>query len=467
MPSAPQPHEPSVSRMAAADLAVRYGGTVPRYTSYPTAPHFHAGIDAKAYAGWLAALPDGQRVSLYVHVPFCEKLCWYCGCQTRVVNRHGPIAHYLDTLLTETSHVAAAIGRRLTADAVHLGGGTPNILTAEDLDRLFGALRAHFALSPQAEIAAELDPRTLTRDWVEAAARNGLNRASLGIQDCDPVVQKAINRSQPFAQSRQAARWLREAGVASVNLDLMYGLPHQSVAGIVATVDQVLELAPDRIALFGYAHVPWMKAHQNLLPQEALPGPAERFAQQDAAAVRLEAAGYVRIGLDHFAAPHDPMAQALRQGGLHRNFQGYTTDEADALIGLGPSSIGRLPQGYVQSIATTRDWAAAVEAAGLPVARGYALTAEDRLRAEIIEALMCALTVDLVEICGRHDAHPGVLQADLLRLCPLEADGLVIRRDGRIWVTEAGRPFVRHVCAAFDACLDRSADRPVRHSAGV
>ncbi len=448
-------------------LAARHGAAVPRYTSYPTAPHFHAGIDAKVDADWLAALPDDQRLSLYVHVPFCEKLCWYCGCQTRVVNRHGPIEHYLDTLLVETGLVAGAIGRRLPVDALHLGGGTPNILTPDDLDRLMGALATHFAFAPGADIAAELDPRTLTRDWVEAAARNGLTRASLGVQDLDPLVQKAINRVQPFERSRDAAAWLRAAGIRSINVDLMYGLPHQTVAGVLETVDQVLDLRPDRIALFGYAHVPWMKPHQQLLPQAALPDLGERFEQQEAAAARLSAAGYIRVGLDHFAAPHDPMALAAGDGGLRRNFQGYTTDGADALVGLGPSAIGKLPQGYVQSIAATRDWALAVRAGTLPVARGLALTAEDRLRADIIEALMCDLSVDLTEVCGRHDAHPGLLQEDLLRLCPLEADGLVVRRDGRIAVTPRGRPFVRTICAAFDAYLHRGEAAPRRHSAGV
>ncbi len=452
---------------AGADLVLRHGGNVPRYTSYPSAPHFDGSVDAAIYARWLAALPADQVLSLYVHVPFCERLCWYCGCQTQAVNGHGPVARFLDTIVAEIGMVAGAIGRRMRVDAVHLGGGTPNILTPDDLGRLFEALHACFQIRPDADIAAELDPRHLDRFWVEAAVGHGLSRASLGIQDCDPRVQQAINRVQPFAQSRAAARWLREAGIGSLNVDLMYGLPHQTAGSVVETIEQVLDLSPDRIALFGYAHVPWMKPHQRLIPDDALPGPTERYDQQAAAADRLAQAGYVRIGLDHFAAPHDQMEQAARQGALRRTFQGYTTDGAEALIGLGPSAIGRLPQGYVQAPAATRDWTAAIAAGALPVARGRMLTAEDRLRGDIIEALMCDLGVDLVEICGRHDAHPGLLQADLLRLCPLETDGLVTRRDGRITVTERGRPFVRTVCAAFDAYLAHGGEGPPRHSAGV
>jgi len=444
-----------------ADLVARYDGRAPRYTSYPTAVQFGPQVDEAVYRGWLAELPADDPVSLYVHVPFCARLCWYCGCNTRAVNRHEPIGEYVQLLLTEMELLREAIGRRLPARAIHLGGGTPNMLSADDMAAMFERLGEAFDLAPDLEMAAELDPSTLSRDWVRAAARHGLNRASLGVQNLDAAVQEAVNRRETFEEVAAAVGWLRDARVRSINLDLMYGLPHQTKANTLATVDAVLRLAPERIALFGYAHVPWMKAHQQLIDEQALPGPAARLDQAESAAERLIGEGYVRVGLDHFARADDEMAAALAAGRLHRNFQGYTTDAASTLLGLGASAIGRLPQGYVQNVTQELGWRVAVQTDQLPVARGIALTADDRFRGEIIERLMCDLAVDLAEVCVRHDRDPREISEAMGRLTPFVADGLVRIDGGHVEVLGAGRLVVRSICACFDAYF---APEATRHS---
>ncbi|MFN3513851.1 MAG: oxygen-independent coproporphyrinogen III oxidase [Phenylobacterium sp.] len=440
--------EPQV--LSTEALIAKYDGRAPRYTSYPTAVQFTPQVGPDVYRQWLAALPSDDPVSLYVHVPFCARLCWYCGCNTRAVQRHGPVADYVKHLLEELSLLGAALPGRLPSSALHFGGGTPNMLTPEELDLLFGALAEVFPPIAGFEVAAELDPAPLTRDWVQAAARHGLTRASLGVQNLSPRVQEAVNRKESFEDVARCVGWLREAGVGSVNLDLMYGLPHQTTANTLDTVDQILRLKPERIALFGYAHVPWMKAHQQLIHEGALPGAAERLEQSEAAAERLAAEGYVRIGLDHFALPEDELARALAEGRLRRNFQGYTTDGARTLLGLGASAIGSLPQGFVQNAAQELAWRAAIAKGELPLARGVALTDQDRFRGEIIERLMCDLAVDLEEVCGRHGRAVGDLAAEIERLSDFAADGLLLIEGGRLQATETGRLVIRSICAAFD-----------------
>jgi oxygen-independent coproporphyrinogen-3 oxidase len=450
---------PASSRLSRDQLIARYEGRAPRYTSYPTAVQFTPAVDAHLYRGWLAELPSDEPVSLYVHLPFCARLCWYCGCNTRAVNRHDPIAEYVKLLTAEIDLLAGARPGRLPVRALHLGGGTPNMTDAADLDRMFGALREAFDFASDAEVAAELDPAVLTRDWVRAAAGHGLSRASVGVQNLSPEVQQAVNRVERFEEIEQAVDWLREAGVGSINFDLMYGLPRQTVGNTLSTMEGVLRLRPDRIALFGYAHVPWMKAHQKLIDEGQLPGPAARLDQSEAAADLLAAEGYVRIGLDHFALPSDELAVALTQGRLHRNFQGYTTDAASTLLGLGASAIGSLPQGFVQNVTPELGWREAVTRGELPVARGVAITADDRFRGDIIERLMCDFAVDLDAACARHGRPATELHAALGRLEPFFDDGLVALDGGRLRVLGEGRLVIRSVCAAFDAYFAPEAGR--------
>jgi oxygen-independent coproporphyrinogen-3 oxidase len=450
--------------MDITDLLAKYDRRVPRYTSYPTAPHFSAAIQAADYAAWLAALPDETPLSLYLHVPFCDSLCYFCACHTSVVHRREPLESYAATLLAEIGLVAGAIGRRLPVRHIHWGGGTPSALPAPLMRQVMQAIRARFAVTLDAEIAVEVDPRTLSDDSLHVMAQMGTTRASLGVQDFDPLVQRAINRHQDFALTDACARRLRSVGINSINLDLIYGLPHQTVDSVANTVREALRIGPDRAAVFGYAHVPWMKKHQALLPEDALPSPAERFAQRAIVETVLTEAGYEAIGLDHFARPDDALATAAANARLKRNFQGYTTDDAPVLLGLGASSIGSLPQGYVQNLPSIPAWRDEVRAGRLPVARGIALTAADRLRRTVIETLMCQNAVDLREVAARFGADPASLMDAAPALQDLAHDGLVQWDGMRVAVTEAGRPFVRAVAAAFDTYLASGAGR---HSAAV
>jgi oxygen-independent coproporphyrinogen-3 oxidase len=444
------------------ELIARYDQRVPRYTSYPTAPHFKPEVDATTYAKWLSELSPRTAISLYLHVPFCAELCLYCGCHTTVARTYRPVASYVELLEREIELVAKHLPDRMDVTHIHWGGGTPTILCGDDLRRIMSLLGRSFGIRSTAEIAVEIDPRTLALEHVEALAASGLNRASLGVQDFDPKVQKTINRIQSFEQTEQVATWLRDAGVTGLNLDLMYGLPYQTTGSVLRTMKQALRLDPDRIALFGYAHVPWMKRHQALLPEEALPNAVQCVEQNNAAAAALLAAGYIQIGIDHFAKPSDPLVMRQREGRLRRNFQGYTTDEATALIGFGTSAIGSLPQGYIQNASSTVTYREATTNGRLATARGVPLTDDDRMRRSIIEHLMCDFSVDLDQIAPEGE-RPD-FTAELSTIDRLALDGLV-KRDGlTIEVPEESRLLVRNVCAAFDRYLESGA---VRHSRAV
>jgi oxygen-independent coproporphyrinogen-3 oxidase len=328
------------------DLAACYGEErLPRYTSYPTAPHFSPAIGPASYAEWLKAIPQHATASLYLHVPFCRAMCWYCGCHTQVARRDHPVEVYAAALRCEIDLVSRKLDRRMKVDHIHFGGGTPTIMAPERFADLIGSIRHSFFVLPAAEVAIEIDPRTLTPRMIDALALAGVNRASLGVQSFDPLVQRAINRVQSFEETAAAAAGLRQAGIAGVNFDLIYGLPYQTVASCLATVRRCVELRPDRFSVFGYAHVPSFKRHQRKISEVSLPDSLERLEQSHAMADALQEAGYVKIGLDHFALPGDPMAVALREGRLRRNFQGYTTDASHILLGFGASAISRLPQG--------------------------------------------------------------------------------------------------------------------------
>jgi oxygen-independent coproporphyrinogen-3 oxidase len=431
---------------------------VPRYTSYPTAPHFSAIVGPDIYQAWLSELPETATLSLYLHVPYCTELCLYCGCTTKAVRRHAPVEAYADHLRKEIALLAAAIGGRRVVH-LHWGGGTPSILGADTLLSIGELLGATFNLADLTEHAIELDPRRVTSELAMALGRMGITRASFGAQDFSPHVQEAIGRVQPFHEVEAAVEAVRAAGVADINIDLMYGLPRQTVGDVIRSAELAASLAPSRLALFGYAHVPWFKSHQKLIEPETLPGAAERMAQMHAAAETLEECGYVQIGLDHFASRRDNMQRAARSGRLHRNFQGYTTDEADALIGLGASSIGRLPQGFVQNAPDIGAYTRAIDDGHFATIKGLALSADDRVRSRVIERLMCDLAVDL-------DAHAGAgdFSAEVDAIDVLGESGIVRRHGRQIIVTEEGRPFVRLVAAAFDAYMTKNQKR---HSVAV
>lgn len=437
---------------------------MPRYTSYPTAPHFSSGVDGDVYRQWLGALEAGTPLSLYMHIPFCDEMCWYCGCFTKIVKRYDPVAQYLDAVLAEIDLVADALPGKMPAQSMHWGGGSPTMLSADDWKRTMETLRARFDVAPNAEIAVEMDPRTTTRDYVDALAACGVNRVSIGVQDFDARVQQAINRVQPFETTARVVGWLRDAGIDALNLDLMYGLPHQTRELIADMTVRALSLEPSRIALFGYAHVPWMRAHQRLIDEAALPGLAERWEQASLAASILEANGYVRVGFDHFAHPDDPMAHAARNKGLRRNFQGYTTDAAPALLGFGASAIGTLPQGYVQNVASIKSYRDAVLGGDFAVQRGIELSDDDVLRRAVIERIMCDLHVDLGAECRTLDLPEDWLDDALPSLMRFVDDDLIEVYGRQVQVLERGRPLVRAVAAAFDAYLP---DSSAKHSIAV
>ncbi len=443
------------------DRLPAYDRPVPRYTSYPTAPHFSPAVDAATYRGWLAGLGE-ETVSLYLHVPFCARLCWFCGCHTTATTRLAPVAAYAETLLAEIDLVAAAIGRRLPVGHVHWGGGTPTAMPPALLAAVMDRLRTRFDLRPDAEIAVELDPRTADAAALDGLAAIACTRASLGVQDFDPQVQRAVNRIQDFATTAACAEGLRARGIAALNLDLIYGLPHQTEESVRRTAAQAMALAPDRIAVFGYAHVPWMKKHQALLPEAALPDAAARWRQRAAIEAEILAQGWEAIGLDHYARPGDPMAAAARGRRLRRNFQGYTTDAAPVLLGLGASAIGALPQGYVQNATPIPAHRDRVRAGELPVVRGIALTAEDRMRREVIEQIMCHGEADLDVVAARHGQDPCGLRAAGPALDAMALDG-VVEWDGRsVRVPARSRPLLRNVAAAFDAYLRPAEGRHAR-----
>jgi oxygen-independent coproporphyrinogen-3 oxidase len=438
-------------------LIEKYAKPVPRYTSYPSAPHFHEGITQTSFVNWLGDIKRSEPISLYLHVPFCQELCWFCGCNTKITKQYEPIRKYVALLLKEIKLVSATIGQAVPVSHVHWGGGSPTMLRPEDFDALMQALRECFDILPDAEIAVEIDPRTLKQELIEAFGRNGVTRASLGVQDFSADVQKAINRIQPVDMVRDAVDALKAVGISAINFDLIYGLPHQTVEKVVKTARLASELNPDRLSVFGYAHVPWMKKHMRLIPDESLPSILERYDQSQAIAEALKGLGYCQIGLDHFAKPDDHLVQASEKGQLRRNFQGYTTDRAETLIGLGVSSISSLPSGYSQNHSSMHQYAAAIEGGGFAIARGVALQATDIIDRKIIEKLMCNLEVDIITL-----SRWGELPYEALWL--MEEDGLITISTDKIEITPEGRPFMRHVCAAFDRYL---VEKKAKHSIAV
>ncbi len=446
------------------ELLRKYSGAVPRYTSYPTAPHFHERIDNATYRQWLGELNHRNRISLYLHIPYCDRLCWFCACHTKHTLKYEPIAVYLEALKQEIAAVGALVSPDAVVSAVHFGGGSPTMLKPEDMVSLMDCLRRHFTFGLAPEISVEMDPNDLDNSRYDALAAVGMSRASLGVQDFDDKVQKTINRIQSFEQTKSVVDAVRARGVHSVNCDILYGLPFQTCETLKKTVDQIVSLDPDRVALFGYAHVPWMKKHQSLIPEHALPDIAERYRQMTMAGEMLQQAGYNAIGIDHFAKPADTLCQAAEAGALRRNFQGYTTDTADALIGLGASSIGRLPQGYVQNMVATGEYQRMTGEGGLAIVKGIELSEEDHLRSHVIERLMCDFALDFADLDQRFGKASHAVRTQAQHFAAGNSDG-VVRMDADIFaLTEVGRPFVRNIAAIFDTYLGNGRGR---HSVAV
>jgi oxygen-independent coproporphyrinogen-3 oxidase len=437
---------------------------LPRYTSYPPANRFHDGVTGEVQARWVDAIGPTDSLSLYVHVPFCAKLCWYCGCHTSIPNDEARVHRFTERLLREIDLVAAHVPVSNGVCSIHFGGGTPTMLEPDALRRLLAALRSSFPMHDDADVAVEIDPRTLDDARIAALAEAGVTRASLGVRDVDPEVQRAINRVQPTELVADRIDALKRAGITRINADLMYGLPGQTVGHVRASADAVTELGVDRIAVFGYAHVPWFKKHQSAIDATLLPGAQARFEQAEAVEDQLVADGYVAIGIDHFAKPEDSLAVAAREGQLRRNFQGYTDDPADALLGFGPSAISALPDGYVQNAPHLKHWGDLVDSGQLSGVRGVQVLPEDRLRRAVIERVLCDGAVDLAEVAARAGHDTAELADAFDRLSSLVEDGLVAVDGWRVSATPMGRRYWRTIAACFDPGLTPSA---TRHSQAV
>ncbi|MBV0910852.1 oxygen-independent coproporphyrinogen III oxidase [Anianabacter salinae] len=426
-----------------------FDARVPRYTSYPTAPHFVGGVDADTVSGWIGSIPEGSNISLYLHVPFCRRLCWFCACRTQGSPSAAPVAAYVDTLKTELRHLATILPRGVRIGHLHWGGGTPTLLGPEMIADLARAIEDLAPLAPGAEFSVEIDPNEIDQPRTDALARAGMTRASIGVQDFDPLIQQTIGRPQTYQITKTAVDMLRATGIASLNVDILYGLPHQTRARIAESVELVLSLSPDRVALFGYAHVPWMAKRQTMIPTDTLPTPEERLNLFNTARQLFVWDGYDEIGIDHFARPGDRLQTAQRGGRLRRNFQGYTDDAMDVLIGVGASSISRYPQGYAQNDAATSRYQAAVRGGLVPIKRGHVFTRDDILRGRLIEMLMCDFAADL----GRLATETGAAPTEIARLVDgVESafPGIVQMRDDRLSILPNARPLTRIIARHFD-----------------
>src|SRR3990167_1134369 len=423
--------------------------STPRYTSYPPATYFNKDITSQHYIDWIQEI-EGD-LSLYVHIPFCQALCWFCGCHTKVPGNYDAATDYLTSLYKEIEIVADLVPATCCITHLHFGGGTPTFLKSSDLEMLFKNLFQNFQMTKEVTIDMEIDPRTVKEDLVCLIGELGVNRVSLGVQDFDPKVQEAIGRIQPFELVEDTLYRLRQKGIVHVNLDMMYGLPLQTEKSIEENVKKVLKLAPDRCAFFGYGHVPWMKPHQKKLEIYQLPDSLERYKQFSRAKYLFNASGYESIGIDHFALPGDSLLLAAKSKRMKRNFQGYTSDQANAVIGLGASAVTQVPKGYLQNNSVTKAYKEALNVQKtLPIGRGFAFSTEDQIRGEIISHLMCFFEADLSDICGTPRLAQEYMKGAYQTLHLYEREGLVTIKDLKITICEEARYLTRLIAKSFD-----------------
>ncbi len=446
-----------ISQLARLGL---FDARVPRYTSYPTAPHFSADVGPGRFGDWVEAVPEGARLSLYVHIPFCRRLCWFCACRTQGTASGAPVAAYLEVVKKELALLAERLPPRVTLSHLHWGGGTPTLLDPDMIRELTDSIFRTVPMAEGGEFSVEIDPGEIEDARLDALAAAGMTRASIGVQDFDPEIQKIIGREQSFEITERAVNGIRARGIESLNTDILYGLPDQTQARITNSVQKLLSLNPDRVALYGYAHVPWMARRQTLIPSDRLPTPEERLELFETARRLFLWDDYDEIGIDHFARKSDAMAEAARDGTLRRNFQGYTVDSGTALIGLGASAISRFPQGYAQNRPGTGDYAKAVESGSFATKRGHAFTPDDLMRGRLIEQLMCRFRTDRVELQRDYGASPVLLDR-LFARAEAEFEGYVKRVPGGLEIPRHGRPLARIVARLFDAYeLDRTGHSP-------
>lgn len=429
-----------------------YPTAVPRYTSYPTAPHFSEGIGSEVFEDLVVNLTEDEPVSIYIHIPYCDKLCWFCGCNTKHTLKYAPVARYVKSLIREIDLLGQKLDFKPKIQQIHLGGGSPSLLKSDDFIRLHHALGKVFHFMTGSEVSVEIDPSDVNDDMLSGMCAFGITRASIGVQDFHPDVQTAINRPQSFELTKDVVTSLREMGIASVNVDALYGLPRQSYARLMDTIEKCISLDPDRMALFGYAHVPWVKKHQNMILQDDLPDSNARFEHSIAASRLLVHSGYTAIGIDHFAKPNDTLAIASQTGRIHRNFQGYTTDECNTLIALGGSSIGRTKDGFYQNLVATSSYQDKIEASEIAASKGLLLSEDDKIRSHIIERIMCDFKFDFAELrkmTEQVDTYKSIA-ADFIAEDPFD---LAFMNDDVFEIQSDGKPFTRIIASQFDAYL--------------
>ena len=447
------------------DLVKKYNVAGPRYTSYPPATKFTDTISWDDLSTRIAANNQSPRdLSVYFHIPFCETLCWFCGCTTVITLNHDKGKDYIDYLGREVAKLAPLLHPQRKAVQLHFGGGSPTFLRPDEIRRLGEIIHKHFTFAPDIEASVEVDPRRLTREHLVALREMGFNRASMGVQDFNPIVQEAIHRIQPRAMTQQAIDWMRELGYGSINLDLIYGLPHQTPASFNETLDTVLEMKPDRLAVFSYAHVPWIKPSQKILEAKVLPTAESKLEVLKLVIERLTTDDqYVYIGMDHFARPNDELAVAQRNKQLQRNFQGYSTRAGSDIYAFGMSGVSQIPEAYWQNEKELPKYQEAVDAGRVPLHKAYFVSAEDKIRRETIMRTMCDLSLDFAAMSQKlginFEQH---FAAELALLAPFENDGLVKRTSTGLEVTNTGRLFIRNIAMCFDNTLAPAGER--RHS---
>ena len=437
------------------ELIKKYDRPGPRYTSYPPATEFTEKVGEAEYRKKLIESNDeGRPLSLYFHIPFCESGCYYCGCNIIISHRKGIEIPYLQRVYKEMDMLSRLLDPSREVDQLHWGGGTPNYLDAEQIKAFMDEIKKRFTFSRDPEVSIEIDPRYATRDQLEAIKEAGFNRISMGLQDLDERVQRAVNRVQPYSLMKEVIGNIRSLGFKSINIDLIYGLPYQSVDSFAKTVDKVIELSPERVAVYSFAYVPWVKPIQKHIDPSTLPSPEEKLKILEMVIERFQEAGYQYIGMDHFAKPEDELAVAQREGKLWRNFQGYTTRKGVELIGIGATSIGMLHDAYFQNFKTLREYNLSVDEGKLPTYRGILLSDEDILRREVIMDIMCNLGVDF----GRIEEKFGIdfashFEEELEQLKALEEDNLIRIRERAIDILPVGRLLIRNVAMVFDTYL--------------
>lgn len=444
------------------ELLKKYDVPGPRYTSYPPAPHFHEGFTHSDYVDEIVRTNYGENLpdlSLYFHIPYCDTLCYFCGCNMIVTRNRERIREYIKYIKNEIDLLRQYLNPDRKVAQLHWGGGTPTSLNPDEIDSLMKYIRQSFQFKENAEVGCEIDPRGLTRDHLVALRENGFNRISMGVQDFNEKVQKYVNRIQPEEMTIQVVNWIRELEFQSINLDLMYGLPFQTIQTFEETLDKTIKLSPDRLAVFNYAHVPWMKKHQALIHPEDLPSPQEKLNILKLTIEKLTSNGYVFIGMDHFAKPDDDLAIALKNKKLYRNFQGYSTHAGCDLYAFGITSISQLKNIYAQNFKTEKEYFKAIDDEKLPILKGYRLNEDDQIRRTVIMKLMCDFELDFSEIENEYKINfKEYFKNSLNSLLEMENEGLVEIKDGKIKVSDMGRLLIRNIAMKFDGFIERKQD---------